>query len=78
MRAPCGKLVAGKWQFDAKRGTRCPEAGQVLRYQHDGARPHTERVNVRVFRSHGAIDLNVDDLAFFSKSAVRRESCRQE
>ena len=52
----------------------------MLHYQHDGARPHTERVNTQLFRSHGAMkgfniqvivqpaqspDLNVDDLAFF-------------
>lgn len=80
VRVPCGQLVAGKWKFSATSGTRCPEAGQELRYQHDGARPHTERVNARLFRSHGAMkgfriavlvqpaqspDLNVDDLAFF-------------
>ena len=52
----------------------------MLHYQHDGARPHTERVNTQLFRSHGAMkgfniqvlvqpaqspDLNVDDVAFF-------------
>ena len=80
VRIPCGQLVAGKWKFKATHGSRCPEAGQVLHYQHDGARPHTERVNTQLFRSHGAMkgfniqvlvqpaqspDLNVDDLAFF-------------
>ena len=79
VRVPCGSLVSGKWKF-TKTGTRCPEAGEVLHYQHDGARPHTERVNTQLFRSHGAMkglriqvlvqpaqspDLNVDDLAFF-------------
>ena len=80
VRIPCGQLVAGKWKFKATHGSCCPEAGQVLHYQHDGARPHTDRVNMQLFRSHGAMkgfniqvlvqpaqspDLNVDDLAFF-------------
>ena len=72
--------MQGKWQFSKRKGTRCPEAGQPLHYQHDGARPHTAQVNQRVFASHGKMkdfniqvvvqpaqspDLNVDDLAFF-------------
>ena len=80
VRVPCGKHVQGKWQFSKRKGTRCPEAGQPLHYQHDGARPHTAQVNQRVFASHGKMkdfniqvvvqpaqspDLNVDDLAFF-------------
>ena len=52
VRIPCGQLVAGKWKFNATHGSRCPEAGQALHYQHDGARPHTERVNTQLFRSH--------------------------
>ena len=80
VRIPCGQLVAGKWKFKATHGSCCPEAGQVLHYQHDGARQHTARVNTQLFRSHGAMkgfniqvlvqpaqspDLNGDDLAFF-------------
>ena len=80
VRVPCGKHAQGKWQFSKRKGTRCPEAGQPLHYQHDGARPHTAQVNQRVFASHGKMkdfniqvvvqpaqspDLNVDDLAFF-------------
>ena len=41
---PCGKHVQGKWHFSKRKGTRCPEAGQPLHYQQDGARPHTAQV----------------------------------
>ena len=79
-RVPCGKHVQGKWEFNKRTGTKCPEAGVPLLYQHDGARPSTALVNQRVFASHGKMkqfnlnvvvqpaqspDLNVDDLAFF-------------
>ena len=81
VRVPCGKIVSGKWRFSNNEGTKCPEAGTRLLYQHDGARPHTARVNTQVFASHGKMkgfsiedvvqpsqspDLNVDDLAFFN------------
>ena len=81
VRVPCGKIVSGKWRFSNSEGTKCPEAGTRLLYQHDGARPHTARVNTQVFVSHGKMkgfsievvvqpaqspDLNVDDLTFFN------------
>ena len=81
VRVPCGKLVSGKWRFSNNEGTKCPEAGARLLYQHDGARPHTARVYTLVFASHGKMkdfsievvvqpaqspDLNVDDIAFFN------------
>ena len=81
VRVPCGKIVSGKWRFSNNEGTKCPEAGTLLMYQHDGARPHTARVNTLGFASHGKMkgfsievvvqpdqspDLNVDDLAFFN------------
>ena len=77
----CGKIVSGKWRFSNSEGTKCPEAGTRLLYQHNGARPLTARVNTQVFASHGKMkgfsievvvqpaqspDLNVDDLAFFN------------
>ena len=49
VRVPCGKIVSGKWRFSNNEGTKCPEAGTRLLYQHDGARPHTARVNTQVF-----------------------------
>lgn len=81
VRVPSGKLVSNKWQFTRRRGEKCPEAGQPLHYQHDGARPHTAKTNTRAFASHSKMrgfrinvvvqpaqspDLNVDDLAFFN------------
>ena len=80
VRVPCEKHVQGKWEFNKRKGTKCPEAGVPQLYQHDGARPHTALVNQRVFASHGKMkqfnlhvvvqpaqrpDLNVDDLDFF-------------
>ena len=73
-------LSGDKWTFHAKQGRKCPEAGQPLLFQHDGARPHTAELNRRVFAQHSkkcnfvidlvvqpaqSPDLNVDDLAFF-------------
>ena len=78
---PCGTVdTAGKWTFDKRRGTRCPEAGTPFLYQHDGARPHTAKINKQTFARQSKMkgfkievfvqppqrpDLNVDDLAFF-------------
>lgn len=79
-RVPCGDYVGAKWHFAKRGGTRCPEAGTALEYQHDGARPHTSKENTRAFACHSKMrgfkievvvqpaqspDLNVDDLAFF-------------
>ena len=81
MRAPCGKIVSGKWRFSNNEGTTCPEAGTGLLYQHDRAITHTTRVNTQVFALHGKMkgfsieivvqpaqspDLNDNDLAFFN------------
>ena len=81
VRVPCRKIVGGKWRFSNNEGTKCPEAGTQLLYQHDGARSHTARVNTQVFASYGKMkgfcvevvvqpaqspDLNVDGLAFFN------------
>ena len=67
------------WWYRRESGQ--PEAGQVIYYQHDGARPHTAAVNERQWARHGAKGgfkisvvvqpaqsphLNVNDLAFFS------------
>ena len=51
VRIPCGQLVAGKWKFKATHGSRCPEAGQVLHYQHGDARPgdHTRSVSTHSY-----------------------------
>ena len=49
VRVPCGEIVSGKWRFSSNEGTKYPEAGTRLLYQHDGARPHTARVNTPVF-----------------------------
>jgi len=85
VRQPCGELVSGTWKFDASKGRPCPEAGQVLHYQHDGARPHTAKSNARAFASHSKMrgfaiemvvqpaqspDLNIQDLAFFHSRYV--------
>ena len=45
VRVPCGKIVSGKWRFSKNEGTKYPEAGTRLLYQHDGARPHTACVS---------------------------------
>ena len=67
------------WWF--KVGSGKPEAGEVLYYQHDGARSHTAKVNERCWAQHGnkrgfkisviaqpaqSPDLSCKDLAFFS------------
>ena len=64
-----------------KRGSGKPEAGDTLYYQHDGARPHTAKVNEGHWARHGkkggfkievvtqpaqSPDLNCNDLAFFA------------
>ena len=74
-------IVSGKWRFRNNEGTKFPEAGTRLLYQHRGARPHTARVNTQVLASHGKMkgfsilvvvqpaqspDLNVDDLVLFN------------
>ena len=41
----------GAWY---RRGSGQPEAGQVIYYQHDGARPHTAAVNEGHWARHGA------------------------
>ena len=75
-----GALSGDKWTFHAKQGRKCPEAGQPLLSQHDGAQPHTAELNRLVLAQHSkkcnfvidvvvqpsqSPDLNVDDLAFF-------------
>ena len=67
------------WWFAPDSGE--PEAGQIVWYQHDGARPHTAKANERNWARHGKMkgfdirvvtqpaqspDLNVNDLAFFA------------
>ena len=67
------------WWF--KKGSGKPEAGQEIWLQHDGARPHTAKVNEREYKKarqkHGFIitvcqqapqspDLNIEDIAFFN------------
>ena len=68
-------------QFERPCGLKkCPEAGQPLLYQHNGAGPHTAKINTRGFVGQGkskafdikvfvqpaeSPDLNVDELVFF-------------
>jgi len=67
------------WWFRADSGE--PEAGNIVWYQHDGARPHTAAVNEKQWAMHGrknkfdirvvtqpaqSPDLNINDLAFFA------------
>ena len=80
---PCGKFGTGKWKVEKPHGTkRCPEAGQSLLYQHDGACKHTTKFNGCVFAVLGKgkgfdiqvvvqpgqkTNLNADDLVFFNR-----------
>lgn len=67
------------WWFNRSSGK--PEAGKILWYQHDGAKPHVAKANQRNWAKHGRMkgydirvvtqpaqspDLNVNDLAFFA------------
>ena len=67
------------WWYGKNSGQ--PEAGEILWYQHDGARPHTAKANDRQWATHGkkknfdirvvtqpaqSLDLNCNDLAFFA------------
>ena len=93
VRVPCGKIVIGMWRFSNNEGTKCPEAGTRLLYQHDGARPHTARVNTQVFASHGKMkgfsiefvvqpapspDLNVNNLALFTSLPLVAKGNRRD
>ena len=74
------------WWFRTASGK--PEAGQVIYYQHDGARPHTSKANEGHWARHGrkagintqvvtqpaqSPDLSCNDLAFFTSLQVDTE-----
>lgn len=89
------KMLKKHGVFDAIRekmcwfraGSKKPEAGQIIWYQHGGARPHTATANERHWARHGkkkgfgirvvtqpaqSPDLNVNDMAFFQPAIRHR------